>query len=133
MSILPEEIPVAFATFLALGAWRLAKQGVIVKRSTTVETLGSATVICTDKTGTITENRMALAQLFVQANGATSQPMSGTASRSRADRSGHVGQRARALRPHGSGAARAYKKTTERDRRPEFAWRTNIRSAANHR
>jgi Ca2+-transporting ATPase len=40
MSILPEEIPVAFATFLALGAWRLAKQGVIVKRSTTVETLG---------------------------------------------------------------------------------------------
>ncbi len=69
MSILPEEIPVAFATFLALGAWRLAKQGVIVKRSTTVETLGSATVICTDKTGTITENRMSLAQLFVQANG----------------------------------------------------------------
>ncbi|HQZ93679.1 MAG TPA: HAD-IC family P-type ATPase, partial [Flavobacteriales bacterium] len=66
MSILPEEIPVAFATFLALGAWRLAKQGVIVKRSTTVETLGSATVICTDKTGTITENRMTLAQIFVQ-------------------------------------------------------------------
>jgi Ca2+-transporting ATPase len=41
MSILPEEIPVAFATFLALGAWRLARQGMIVKRSTTVETLGS--------------------------------------------------------------------------------------------
>jgi Ca2+-transporting ATPase len=74
MSILPEEIPVAFATFLALGAWRLAKQGVIVKRSTTVETLGSATVICTDKTGTITENRMSLAQLFVQANGRTLAP-----------------------------------------------------------
>jgi len=69
MSILPEEIPVAFATFLALGAWRLAKQGVIVKRSTTVETLGSATVICTYKDGTTTENRMSLAQLFVQANG----------------------------------------------------------------
>ncbi len=71
MSILPEEIPVAFAVFLALGAWRLAKQGVIVKSSSTVETLGSATVICTDKTGTITENRMTLAQLHVQATGAT--------------------------------------------------------------
>ncbi|MBK9176851.1 MAG: cation-translocating P-type ATPase [Flavobacteriales bacterium] len=71
MSILTEEIPVAFTTFLALGAWRLARLGVIVKRPTTVETLGSATVICTDKTGTITENRMALAQLFVQVSGRT--------------------------------------------------------------
>jgi len=65
MSILPEEIPVAFTTFMALGAWRLMKLGVIVKRINTVETLGSATVICTDKTGTITENRMSLAKLFV--------------------------------------------------------------------
>jgi len=65
MSILPEEIPVAFTTFMALGAWRLMKVGVIAKRITTVETLGSATVICTDKTGTITENRMALAKVFV--------------------------------------------------------------------
>jgi Ca2+-transporting ATPase len=69
MSILPEEIPVAFTTFLALGAWRLARQGIIVKRATTVETLGAATVICTDKTGTITENRMALAELYMQATG----------------------------------------------------------------
>ena len=67
MSILPEEIPVAFTTFLALGAWRLARQGVIAKRATTVETLGAATVICTDKTGTITENRMTLAELHVKA------------------------------------------------------------------
>lgn len=65
MSILPEEIPVAFTTFMALGAWRLMKMGIIVKQTKTVETLGSATVICTDKTGTITENKMALAQLFV--------------------------------------------------------------------
>ncbi|MEO7081914.1 MAG: HAD-IC family P-type ATPase, partial [Flavobacteriales bacterium] len=69
MSILPEEIPVAFTTFLALGAWRLARQGIIAKRATTVETLGSATVICTDKTGTITENRMNLAELHVKATG----------------------------------------------------------------
>ena len=64
MSILPEEIPVAFTTFMALGAWRLMKLGVIVRNIKTVETLGSASVICLDKTGTITENRMALARVF---------------------------------------------------------------------
>lgn len=68
MSILPEEIPVAFTTFMALGAWRLMKMGIVVKQMKTVETLGSATVICTDKTGTITENKMSLAKLFVLAS-----------------------------------------------------------------
>ncbi len=67
MSILPEEIPVAFTTFMALGAWRLMKLGIIVKNTKTVETLGSSTVICTDKTGTITENRMSLAKVFTLA------------------------------------------------------------------
>jgi Ca2+-transporting ATPase len=65
MSIIPEEIPVAFATFMALGAYRLMKSGIIVKQTKTVETLGSATVICTDKTGTITENKMSLAQWYL--------------------------------------------------------------------
>jgi Ca2+-transporting ATPase len=65
MSILPEEIPVAFSTFMALGAWRLMKEGIIVKQTRTVETLGSATVICTDKTGTITENRMEMAWSYI--------------------------------------------------------------------
>jgi Ca2+-transporting ATPase len=65
MSILPEEIPVAFTTFMALGAWRLMKMGVVVKQMKTVETLGSATVICSDKTGTITENKMSLAKVFL--------------------------------------------------------------------
>src|SRR5690606_4183402 len=60
MSILPEEIPVAFTTFMALGAWKLMREGIIVKRSSVVETLGSTTVICVDKTGTITENAMRL-------------------------------------------------------------------------
>jgi Ca2+-transporting ATPase len=64
MSILPEEIPVAFTTFMALGSWKLMKQGLIIKRSSIVETLGSTTVICTDKTGTITENSMKLKALF---------------------------------------------------------------------
>ncbi|HTN47216.1 MAG TPA: cation-translocating P-type ATPase [Flavipsychrobacter sp.] len=68
MSILPEEIPVAFTTFMALGAWRLMKMGIVVKQMKTVETLGSATVICTDKTGTITENKMSVAKLFVLAS-----------------------------------------------------------------
>jgi len=64
MSILPEEIPMAFATFMAIGAWRLMKMGIVVKQMKTVETLGSATVICTDKTGTITENKMSLAKIY---------------------------------------------------------------------
>ncbi len=74
MSILPEEIPVAFTTFMALGAWRLMKLGIVVKQMKTVETLGSATVICTDKTGTITENKMSLAKLFVLKSQKISSP-----------------------------------------------------------
>ncbi|MEP7141596.1 MAG: cation-translocating P-type ATPase [Ferruginibacter sp.] len=65
MSILPEEIPMAFTTFMAIGAWRLMKMGIVVKQMKTVETLGSASVICTDKTGTITGNKMSLAKLFL--------------------------------------------------------------------
>ena len=64
MSILPEEVPMAFTTFMAIGAWRLMKMGIVVKQMKTVETLGSATVICTDKTGTITENKMSLAKVY---------------------------------------------------------------------
>ncbi|KIC64024.1 cation-translocating P-type ATPase [Chryseobacterium taiwanense] len=64
MSVLPEEIPVAFTTFMALGAWKLMREGIIIKRSSIVETLGSVTVICTDKTGTITENSMQLKHVY---------------------------------------------------------------------
>ncbi|MGY6520774.1 MAG: cation-translocating P-type ATPase [Mongoliitalea sp.] len=64
MSILPEEIPVAFSTFMALGAYRLYKNQVIARSPYTVETLGAASVICTDKTGTLTENRMELRAIF---------------------------------------------------------------------
>ncbi len=74
MSILPEEIPVAFTTFMALGAWRLMKMGIIVKQMKTVETLGSATVICTDKTGTLTENKMSLAKLFTPTTAKITDP-----------------------------------------------------------
>ena len=64
MSILPEEIPMAFTAFMAIGAFRLMKMGIVVKQMKTVETLGSATVICTDKTGTLTENKMSLAKVY---------------------------------------------------------------------
>lgn len=64
MSILPEEIPVAFSTFQALGAFRLLKNNIVVKQPQYVETLGSATVICTDKTGTLTQNKMSIAYMF---------------------------------------------------------------------
>ena len=64
MSVLPEEIPVAFTTFMAIGAWRLMNLGVIVKQMKTVESLGSATVICVDKTGTITQNKMRLDKVY---------------------------------------------------------------------
>jgi Ca2+-transporting ATPase len=65
MSILPEEIPVAFTTFMALGSRRLIRDEVLVKKTRTVETLGSATVICADKTGTITENKMIFEGIYV--------------------------------------------------------------------
>ena len=64
ISILPEEIPVAFTAFMAIGSWRLLKLGIVVKQLNTVETLGSATVICVDKTGTITQNKMSVAKLY---------------------------------------------------------------------
>ncbi|WP_295361468.1 cation-translocating P-type ATPase [Arenimonas sp.] len=63
MAMLPEEFPLALAVFLALGAWRLARAGVLVRRAAVVETLGAATVLCVDKTGTLTENRMRVAWL----------------------------------------------------------------------
>jgi len=68
MAILPNEIPVVLAIFLALGAWRFSLQRVLTRRIPVVETLGSATVLCVDKTGTLTWNRMSVKQLFVYTN-----------------------------------------------------------------
>jgi len=65
MSVLPEEIPVAFSTFLALGAFRLIKKNVIARTPQTVEALGAATIICADKTGTLTENSMQVAGVYI--------------------------------------------------------------------
>ena len=63
MAVLPEELPVVLTIFLALGAWRIAKNRVLTRHVPALEMLGSATVLCVDKTGTLTENRMTLAAL----------------------------------------------------------------------
>lgn len=65
MALLPEEFPVVLTVFLALGAWRISKQQVLTRRVPAIEMLGSATVLCVDKTGTLTENRMTVGQLAV--------------------------------------------------------------------
>lgn len=64
MSILPEEYPVVLTIFMAMGAWRISKHQVLTRRVPTVEALGAATVLCVDKTGTLTQNCMAVQQLI---------------------------------------------------------------------
>ena len=64
MALLPEEFPVVLTIFLALGAWRISQKRVLTRRVPAVETLGSATVLCVDKTGTITQNRMSVSRMF---------------------------------------------------------------------
>jgi Ca2+-transporting ATPase len=63
MSVIPEEFPVVLTVFLALGAWRLARHRVLTRRTNAIETLGATNVLCVDKTGTLTLNRMRLAAL----------------------------------------------------------------------
>lgn len=64
MSMLPEEFPVVLIIFMTLGAWRISKKQVLTRRASAIETLGSATVLCTDKTGTLTMNKMKLDTLY---------------------------------------------------------------------
>jgi len=63
MSLLPEEFPVILTVFMVMGAWRISRAGVLTRRSAAIETLGAATALCTDKTGTLTENRMTIADV----------------------------------------------------------------------
>ncbi len=64
MAMLPEEFPVVLTIFLALGAWRISKKNVLTRRPAVIESLGSATVLCTDKTGTLTQNKMTVTSLY---------------------------------------------------------------------
>ncbi|NDA47293.1 MAG: HAD family hydrolase, partial [Alphaproteobacteria bacterium] len=65
MSMLPEELPVVLTVFMAMGAWRISKARVLTRRAAAIETLGSASVLCSDKTGTLTENKMRVAQVYL--------------------------------------------------------------------
>jgi Ca2+-transporting ATPase len=71
MGILPEEFPVVLTVFLAMGAWRISRRGVLTRRMPAIETIGSTTVLAVDKTGTITENRMRVAAATTDASAAT--------------------------------------------------------------
>jgi len=64
MAMLPEEFPVVLTVFLAIGAWRLSKNHVLTRKPSAIETLGSATVLCSDKTGTITQNKMEIVSIY---------------------------------------------------------------------
>ncbi|MEX1251701.1 MAG: cation-translocating P-type ATPase [Hyphomonas sp.] len=77
IALIPEEFPMVLAIFLALGAWRLATHKVLVRRSAVIETLGGATVLCADKTGTLTENRMQVARLWTPGGEQIVSPGSG--------------------------------------------------------
>jgi Ca2+-transporting ATPase len=73
MALLPEEFPVVLTVFLALGAWRMTRVNVLTRQTTAVETLGTAQVLCTDKTGTLTENRMTIRRLVPAVDTAASE------------------------------------------------------------
>ncbi|WP_460451911.1 cation-translocating P-type ATPase [Alsobacter sp. SYSU BS001988] len=75
MALLPEEFPVVLAVFMAMGAWRISRARVLTRRAAAIEALGSATVLCTDKTGTLTENRMSIAEIRL-ADGSAHAPES---------------------------------------------------------
>ncbi|WP_431063444.1 cation-translocating P-type ATPase [Methanobacterium sp.] len=68
MAILPEEIPVVLTVFLALGAWRISQKKVLTRRSQAIQALGSATVLCVDKTGTLTVNQMSVSKIFANSD-----------------------------------------------------------------
>lgn len=65
MSMLPEEFPLVLTVFMVMGAWRLSQARVLTRRASAIETLGEATVLCTDKTGTLTENHMSVVSLDI--------------------------------------------------------------------
>src|SRR5450432_3293256 len=67
MAVLPEELPVVLTLFLGLGAWRLAREKVLARSIPAVELLGATTVLCVDKTGTLTANRMTVRRLWSEA------------------------------------------------------------------
>ena len=78
MSMLPEEFPLVLTVFMVMGAWRMSQAKVLTRRASAIETLGEATVLCTDKTGTLTENRMTVAALWTPGEARSITPEAGT-------------------------------------------------------
>jgi Ca2+-transporting ATPase len=84
MSMVPEEFPLVLTVFTVMGAWRLSKARVLTRKAAAIESLGAATVLCTDKTGTLTENRMSIAEIraggeIVRPDGALGRAIGGAA------------------------------------------------------
>ena len=69
MSMLPAEFPMVMAVFMAMGAWRISQARVLTRRASSIESLGAVTVLCTDKTGTLTENKMTVTNIVSSING----------------------------------------------------------------
>ncbi|MBX3511282.1 MAG: cation-translocating P-type ATPase [Hyphomonadaceae bacterium] len=81
IALVPEEFPMVLAVFLALGAWRLATHRILVRRSAVIETLGGTTVLCVDKTGTLTQNHMRLVRVWAKEGVESIGPSLGAAAR----------------------------------------------------
>jgi P-type Ca2+ transporter type 2C len=75
MSMLPEEFPLVLTVFMVMGAWRISKARVLTRRAAAIETLGAATVLCTDKTGTLTQNQMMVAEFHADGRNLTLRGM----------------------------------------------------------
>lgn len=119
IALIPEEFPVVLSVFLSLGAWRLAGHRVLVRRAAAIEALGGATLLCVDKTGTITANRMTVATLWTpEAEGALGDPPLAPALQAVLDAAG----RASAVQPTDPMDAALRALTPPTTQRPERVW-----------
>ena len=123
MAILPEEIPVILTVFLALGAWRIAKQKVLTRRVSAVEALGAITVLAVDKTGTLTRNRMQVAELATAGEVFRDKAQEPARGVSRTGRVCDAGHARRSLRSDGKG---------DSNYRPSLARRHRARARRAH-
>ncbi len=111
MSMLPEEFGVVLTVFMAMGAWRISKARVLTRRAAAIEVLGSATVLCTDKTGTLTQNRMSVEELRLLNGASDMRPAAAEHGEAGPEfvelaRCRRLGEFAGAVRPDGEGSAR---------------------------
>ncbi|MDZ7922367.1 cation-transporting P-type ATPase [Rhodoferax sp.] len=126
MALLPQEFTVVLTVLPALGAWRLSKLQVLTRRIAAIETLGATSVLCVDKTGTLTENRMTVAQLYAYGGAQADATLAVDYSAQSAAAGGlshrgrirHPGQRARPLRPDGAGVSPPGRALPARHRTP---------------